>query len=260
MVRCDNLLQRYPAQLSGGQQQRVALARGIVARPDLILFDEPLSNLDARLRKEVRAELHELHERLKFTAVYVTHDQDEAFGLADRIAILRGGKIEQLATPRDIYGSPNNEYVAEFIGMSNRLELVAVADGWRCSSGALHGEALEIDGRHDRLVIRTRPHELTIAPAGETPPLASNWIDASVVDVSYGGRSRDVFVQAGDDALQVHVKADQHDQHWTDQLGPGAQVTVGLVARTAAVFDEHGHRATNSGPVDVLRELETVDG
>ena len=100
LVDCGELLDRYPGQLSGGQQQRVALARGLVARPELVLFDEPLSNLDARLRDQVRAEMHELHRRLGFTAVYVTHDQSEALALGDRLAIMRQGRIEQLGTPR----------------------------------------------------------------------------------------------------------------------------------------------------------------
>ena len=99
LVDCGQLLDRYPAQLSGGQQQRVALARGLVARPDLVLFDEPLSNLDARLRDQVRAQIHELHERLRFTAVFVTHDQREALALGDRLAIMKAGRIEQFDTP-----------------------------------------------------------------------------------------------------------------------------------------------------------------
>ena len=115
------LLDRYPAQLSGGQQQRVALARGLVARPELVLFDEPLSNLDARLRDQVRAEIHELHGRLGFTAVFVTHDQSEALALGDRLAIMRSGAIEQYDTPERVFEQPATEYVAAFIGMSNRL-------------------------------------------------------------------------------------------------------------------------------------------
>ena len=121
LVDCEPLLERYPGQLSGGQQQRVALARGLVARPELVLFDEPLSNLDARLRDQVRTEIHELHGRLGFTAVYVTHDQSEALALGDRLAIMRTGEIEQLATPEEVFEEPATEYVAGFIGMSNRF-------------------------------------------------------------------------------------------------------------------------------------------
>src|SRR5918995_2786016 len=130
VVDCGELLDRYPGQLSGGQQQRVALARGLVARPDLVLFDEPLSNLDARLREQVRNELAELHNRLGFTAVYVTHDQSEALALGDRMAIMRKGRIEQLGTPEEVFASPRSEYVAGFIGMGNRLELKRHDDAW----------------------------------------------------------------------------------------------------------------------------------
>src|SRR6478609_10501313 len=120
-VDCSALLDRYPAQLSGGQQQRVALARGLVARPELVLFDEPLSNLDARLRDQVRAELHELHTRLGFTAVFVTHDQSEALALGDRLAVMRAGRLEQYGTPDEVFEHPVSEYVAEFLGMTNQL-------------------------------------------------------------------------------------------------------------------------------------------
>src|SRR5512133_739050 len=112
LVDTSTLLDRYPAQLSGGQQQRVALSRGLVARPALVLFDEPLSNLDARLRGLVRTEIHELHARLGFTAVYVTHDQVEALALGDRLAIMRAGALEQLASPSQMFEDPATEYVA----------------------------------------------------------------------------------------------------------------------------------------------------
>ena len=136
LVDCGRLLDRYPGQLSGGQQQRVALARGLVARPDLVLFDEPLSNLDARLRDSVRAELHELHQRLRYTAVFVTHDQSEALALGDRLAIMNAGCIEQYDTPQRVFEQPRTEYVAAFIGMGNRLPVVRAHDGWTCGGGA----------------------------------------------------------------------------------------------------------------------------
>src|SRR5436190_5516488 len=130
LVDTANLLDRYPAQLSGGQQQRVALSRGLVARPDLVLFDEPLSNLDARLRDLVRTEIHELHSRLNFTAIYVTHDQVEALALGDRLAIMRSGALEQLGTPEQIFEEPATDYVAGFIGMGNRITVERDDRGW----------------------------------------------------------------------------------------------------------------------------------
>ncbi|HEX8552561.1 MAG TPA: ABC transporter ATP-binding protein [Abditibacteriaceae bacterium] len=119
MVRLGNLGDRYPNQLSGGQQQRVALARALVIRPDVLLLDEPLSNLDAQLRLEMRREIKRLHLETKVTAIYVTHDQNEALSIADRMAIMRDGKVMQVGTPRDIYRRPNSRFVAEFIGETN---------------------------------------------------------------------------------------------------------------------------------------------
>ena len=144
LVDCDPLLERYPGQLSGGQQQRVAVARGLVARPELVLFDEPLSNLDARLRDQVRTEIHELHGRLGFTAVYVTHDQSEALALGDRLAIMRTGRIEQLATPEEVYEEPATEYVAGFIGMSNRFRLHVTGEGLFHDGVRLGGDSASI--------------------------------------------------------------------------------------------------------------------
>lgn len=121
LVRLAEFEHRYPHELSGGQQQRVALARAIVIQPKLILLDEPLSNLDARLRDEIRSELSALHKRLKVTMVYVTHDQEDALVLAHRIAILNRGKVEQLGTPRELYERPVSSFVAQFLGDVNLL-------------------------------------------------------------------------------------------------------------------------------------------
>jgi len=121
MVRLERLIDRYPGQMSGGQQQRVALARALVIRPDVLLLDEPLSNLDAQLRLEMRHEIKELHGQSRTTALYVTHDQEEALSIADRIAVLQDGVLRQLGTPRDLYRRPQTRFVAEFIGETNFL-------------------------------------------------------------------------------------------------------------------------------------------
>lgn len=121
-VRLDDFAERYPHQLSGGQQQRVAFARAIVIEPECILFDEPLSALDALLREEMRTELKELITRLGITAVFVTHDQTEAMSMSDKIAVLNGGVIEQYSTPEDIYSNPATPFVAKFIGSSNWVD------------------------------------------------------------------------------------------------------------------------------------------
>src|SRR5437773_7821714 len=121
IVQMDKFAHRAPNQLSGGQQQRVALARALVIRPDVLLLDEPLSNLDARLRLEMREEIRRIHAQTRITTIYVTHDQKESLSLAGRIAIMRDGVIEQVADPRTIYRSPTNRFVADFIGETNWL-------------------------------------------------------------------------------------------------------------------------------------------
>jgi len=122
LVGCDGLGGRYPSQLSGGQQQRIALARAVVGSDSLVLFDEPLSNVDAKVRESLRIELIALQKRLRFAAVYVTHDQVEATAIAHRMAVMRAGRFAQLGSPREIYDEPASSYVAEFTGISNRLK------------------------------------------------------------------------------------------------------------------------------------------
>lgn len=123
-VRLDHLAERYPAELSGGQQQRVALARAIVAEPRLLLFDEPLSNLDAQLREEMRNEIRELQQRLQITTLYVTHDQQEALAISDKVAVMHDGKVIQYDVPKTIYESPRTEFVARFVGWKNAIECI----------------------------------------------------------------------------------------------------------------------------------------
>jgi iron(III) transport system ATP-binding protein len=187
LVDCGHLLDRYPGQLSGGQQQRVALARGIVARPELVLFDEPLSNLDALLRNTVRNELHELHRRLGFTGIYVTHDQSEAFAIGDRLAIMRAGRMEQVGTPEEIYASPVSEYAANFVGMTNKLELARDATGWR-STDSVASQPLNISlpETTGEVHLRFRPGSTQVVTGSVFDGLT---IEAVVVDGVYtGGR------------------------------------------------------------------------
>jgi iron(III) transport system ATP-binding protein len=128
-VECGPLAGRYPSQLSGGQQQRVALARALVYEPAVILFDEPLSNLDARLREQMRFEVRAVQQRLRFAAVYVTHDQQEAWALADRVVVMQGGNVAQVGRPRDVYKKPQSMFVATFIGAMNLLPCIVVTGG-----------------------------------------------------------------------------------------------------------------------------------
>lgn len=230
VVDCGELLDRYPGQLSGGQQQRVALARGLVARPDLVLFDEPLSNLDARLREQVRNELAELHHRLHFTAVYVTHDQSEALALGDCLAIMRTGRIEQLGTPREVFASPSSEYVAGFIGMGNRLELTQRDGTWWLPGGPLSGT---LHGARDQVVLRLRTDDLDVRT---NPSLAEHEVgfDATVVVVSFGGRHVDVVLAVGDDRIDAQLTSP------LPGLAPGDKVTAVFDPSKAAMYDADG--------------------
>ena len=230
VVDCSELLDRYPGQLSGGQQQRVALARGLVARPDLVLFDEPLSNLDARLREQVRNELAELHNRLDFTAVYVTHDQSEALALGDRLAIMRRGGIEQLGTPREVFASPISEYVAGFIGMGNRLELTERGGTWWLPGGPLSGR---LRGGREKVVLRIRTDDLDVRTSGG---LAEHEVgfDAEVVVVSFGGRHVDVVLAVGGDRLDAQLTSPPPG------LAPGDKVTVAFDPNKAAMYGADG--------------------
>ncbi|HEU5152213.1 MAG TPA: ABC transporter ATP-binding protein [Iamia sp.] len=234
VVDCGELLDRYPGQLSGGQQQRVALARGLVARPELVLFDEPLSNLDARLRELVRSELAELHARLGFTAVYVTHDQSEALALGDRMAIMRAGRIEQLGTPMEVFQGPRSEYVAAFIGMEDRLELEVHDGGWRLAGEPLGGDAAAVPGGPTSLVARLRSDDLSIhGDADAPPPPGAVTFKASVVVSAFGGRHFDVTLGLGDLRLQARVPATREARSYV----PGEVVTAMFDPADAALFD-----------------------
>jgi iron(III) transport system ATP-binding protein len=224
MVHCSELLDRYPAQLSGGQQQRIALARGLVSRPGLVLLDEPLSNLDAKLRGQVRTEIRELHQQLGFTGVLVTHDQEEALAVGDRIAIMKDGRIEQCDTPERVFLEPATEYVAGFIGMSNRIEWTRGDDGWTSPVGATAG-AGELAADSAKAVSLVRPDDLCLhrsKPDGAEAGLA---LDATLVTAEYGGRHLDVTVDANETRLHIRV-ASGDDVAWIRALAPGAPVVV----------------------------------
>ncbi|KXS39508.1 MAG: sulfate transport system ATP-binding protein [Halomonadaceae bacterium T82-2] len=160
MVQLEAFADRYPAQLSGGQQQRVSLARALALRPDVLLLDEPFGALDAKVRQDLRRWLRHLHDELNFTSVFVTHDQEEALELSDRVVVMSNGRIEQVDTPETLYRHPANRFVFEFLGDVNRLE-GDVRDGeLTCGSARL---AVDLPpGRHELLL---RPHELHLSDA-----------------------------------------------------------------------------------------------
>jgi iron(III) transport system ATP-binding protein len=250
LVDCSGLLDRYPAQLSGGQQQRVALARGLVSRPDVVLFDEPLSNLDARLRDQVRAQLHELHARMRFSAVFVTHDQSEALALADRVAIMRAGRFEQVGTPEHVFEEPATEYVAEFIGMSNRLPLAHDGTSWRFAGQEVSGE-LALAGGRSEVTVRLRPDDLLLAPRVEDLPRGAVSMLGHVVDSQFGGRHVDVVVRVNDQRLLAQVPAAAF-HGWARRLQAGQQAAVGFAPAGAVCYDSAGQRVAGHVNVEVL--------
>lgn len=205
LVDCSELLARYPGQLSGGQQQRVALARGIVAQPDLVLFDEPLSNLDALLRTRVRNDLHELHQRLGYTSVYVTHDQSEAFALGDRLAVMRAGNIDQIGTAAEVYERPSTDYTANFVGMGNLIDFTRVEGGWILPhepETVFADLPFDTDGEVARL--RFRAADARIVSEG-APGDGGPRVKALVRDRVYTGHGYEVTVQVAETRLTVIV-------------------------------------------------------
>ena len=165
LVGLSDLAERYPRQLSGGQQQRVAIARSLVLEPRILMFDEPLSNLDFKLRVTMRNELRDLQRRLGKTAIYVTHDQSEALALSDRIVVMSNGRIEQIGSPREIYERPANAFVADFIGNSNLLDAAVIAVGSdaitvRTDRGLMLRAASTAHGIGDRVVVMIRPEQV----------------------------------------------------------------------------------------------------
>ena len=187
--------QRYPGELSGGQQQRVALARALIVEPETLLLDEPLSNLDANLREEMRFEVRRLHDAYRYTTVYVTHDQSEAMTTADLICVMNAGKIEQSGSPEDIYDRPRSEFVARFIGSSNVIK----GKGLDTSRIDFAGTPLRCNGE---LVnsgaptpVSIRPHDIAISAAERQ---GENIVPATVVRQVFLGGSRDYMVEVRD--------------------------------------------------------------
>ena len=169
ILKLDDYLARKPAALSGGQRQRVAIGRAIVRGPEVFLFDEPLSNLDAELRVEMRVEIARLHREIGATMVYVTHDQVEAMTLADKIVVLRGGRIEQVGPPMELYNNPANKFVAGFIGSPSMNFLTGTAADGEVSCTDLSADPISIGASETGpVIVGVRPQELTLEPGGET--------------------------------------------------------------------------------------------
>jgi iron(III) transport system ATP-binding protein len=239
LVQCDQLAERLPSDISGGQQQRVALARAVVAEPRLMLFDEPLSNLDYRLRAQLREEIREVHRKLGFTGVYVTHDQTEALQLGTRVAVMNSGRIEQIDAPERVFTLPASPYVAEFLGIENRMRIAKSGSGWRLmeATTTIGGVPAELEG--DEYDLYVRAVDVEVGLAGGTPPGPDRIVitGARVLDQLYGGDSTDWILDLGG----IRVRASSRTRAWV--FDRGAEVTLSVRSSAAIVYDKSGSLA-----------------
>jgi ABC-type Fe3+/spermidine/putrescine transport system ATPase subunit len=231
-VNLTGLEERYPGQLSGGQQQRVALARALVLNPDILLLDEPLSNLDAKIRVQVRGEIRTLQKELGITTLYVTHDQEEALSLSDRVAVMRDGRVQQVAAPKALYERPVNRFVADFVGTNNFVAGVCkerVGDDMLVETalGPLRARATAL-GPGERCVLAIRPENLGLAAAA-----GANTVEGRIQLSAYLGSTLryDVVTAPG-----LVLKVDVGDPWHHDVLPPGRPVRVAFPPTAALLL------------------------
>jgi multiple sugar transport system ATP-binding protein len=229
ILNLDKLLDRHPRELSGGQRQRVAMGRAIVRDPKVFLFDEPLSNLDAKLRVAMRAEIKALHQRLKTTTVYVTHDQIEAMTMADRIVVMHDGIIEQIGTPLELYDHPGNLFVAQFIGSPSMNVLSGTLRGTGTGTevevaGTRWPVPAQVGGTPGQAVhYGIRPGDIHIAPSGQG-------IAAKVIVVEPTGAETELLLQIGDAQIIAVI-------HGRTAAKPDETIYLAIDADKAHVFD-----------------------
>lgn len=207
---------RFPKEMSGGQRQRVALARALVIKPDLLLLDEPLSNLDAKLRVKMRVEIRRLQQKFGFTAIYVTHDQEECFAISDKVAIMNHGVIEQMDTPSAIYNHPKTEFIARFVGFENFLNLKKDGENYLAEDGSRIQVTEKKDGEQFKACIR--PEDIQIVPEGEN---AVNPLSGEIVVSTFLGKRHQYNVRTAIGELEVST-----DQECV--YGVGDLVTLSL--------------------------------
>lgn len=228
LVGLAGMGQRLPAELSGGQQQRVAVARALVLEPQVLLLDEPLSNLDARLRRQVRTEIRELQQRLGFTAVYVTHDQDEALAVSDRIIIMKDGIIAQEGSPRDLYEAPASAFIADFMGEANVVpcDVISVegADA-TIRIGALEHRVPSRNAKPGPAKLAVRPNSITLEPA------SSAHFPGQITHAAYLGDHVEYEVETSTGKLFVVDPAVER------ALAPATEVAIGFKGRGIAIIN-----------------------
>ncbi|HEV8143486.1 MAG TPA: ABC transporter ATP-binding protein [Methylomirabilota bacterium] len=233
-VNLIGLRDRYPGQLSGGQQQRVALARALVLNPDILLLDEPLSNLDAKIRVQVRAEIRTLQRELGITTVYVTHDQEEALSLSDRIAVMRDGRVLQVAEPKELYERPLTRFVADFVGTNNFIDGLCGGTAGEhvlveTALGPLRGRPARAVERGGRCVLVIRPENLALGGDGE------NVVDGKVLLASYLGSTLRYDVATAEGLV---LKVDVRDPWHHVPLAPGQPVRVTFPSSAALTLPD----------------------
>jgi len=239
MVRLGGFAERYPRQLSGGQQQRIALARALVIEPTVLLLDEPLSNLDAQLREEMRFEIRELQKSLGITAVYVTHDQAEALALSDRIAVMNKGLITQMGTPSEIYNQPSNRFVASFIGLSSFVEgTVTQVNGDPTYAVVTTPDQVKIRvlrsnlTPNQKVTMAIRPEYITVKTEATLPaPEKANLLEGEVIRAAYLGDVIDYRIGLGQWILRVNTPAEQI-------LQPGEKVQLIIPPERVTIIPE----------------------
>jgi spermidine/putrescine transport system ATP-binding protein len=238
LVQLTGFDRRRPSQLSGGQQQRVALARALILNPSVLLLDEPLGALDAKLRKRLQLELKALQEEVGITFIYVTHDQEEALTMSDRIAVMSQGRVEQVGVPQDIYEAPTTAYVADFLGISNLMDAQAEGGGQggcrvRLGDFALIAGQGEADLR-GKVKVTIRPERIALGPTGET---GANMMPGMVERVVYVGSVLHVFVAlAPGERIQAWITNDGDAEPYTQ----GTPVSVTLPQDALRVLADSG--------------------
>ncbi len=234
LVDLLGLERRYPRELSGGQKQRVALARALVLEPTLLLLDEPLSALDARLRQELRVELMQLQRRLGTTFIFVTHDQEEALVMSDRLAVMRAGRIEQVGLPDEVYEKPRNRFVAEFLGRSNLLPATPHAQGAHTPLGPLVlPHPLERPG-----LLAIRPEKIRLYPASAPGKPQVNLVPARVEEIVYTGAENQYYLRAGETRLLAYTLNQDLQAPGAEEFGYGEEVYCYLPPENLVVVYE----------------------
>lgn len=235
-LECEELAGRLPAELSGGQQQRVALARALVYKPSILLLDEPLSNLDALLRVSLRSELLRIHRSIGYTGLHITHDQEEALEMGDRVVLMRAGAIEQMGRPADVYASPVSPYAARFLGVRNQIAVSAHQGRLEHSAGIVGGSGRlltpALDGSKLELFVRPRDSHLSrgLAPTGVGSDIA---IDGTLAQCVLGEGGRRQYVVDVGGSLWFAQHAD------TDDLAPGDDVHIRVPWELALLYHQN---------------------